>query len=178
MPIIKTINGDLLEATEPYIAQQCNCCTVRAHGLSASIATQFPWANVYKRRKPISKGRNNAVIKSIPGTIEIDSKPETILDHLVVPTTPTTNFKIIHMFAQYCPGKPNAFSKYYDDNFKDTFKDRKKYFKKCLDLIDKNPNITVVAMPYLIGCGLAGGSWSSYEKMLNDCKTDIVLYKI
>jgi hypothetical protein len=175
MPIIKIINGDLLEATEPYIAQQCNCCTVKAHGLSASIATRFPWANVYKRRKSIGKGRNNAVIKSMPGTIEIDSKPETILDHLVGPTT--TKFKIIHMFAQYCPGKPNAFSRYYDDT-PDSFKDRKKYFKKCLDLIDKDPNITVVEIPYLIGCGLAGGSWKDYEKMLDDSKTDIVLYKI
>lgn len=168
MPIIEIVNGNLLDASEPYIAQQCNCCTVKSHGLSASISKEFPWADVYKRRKLSGKNKKERKI-TIPGTIEIDS-------------CPSDNLKVIHMFAQYSPGKPNSFSRYYKDDdieaIKDSFIDRQKYFKECLDLIDNDPNITIVAMPYLIGCGLAGGSWSDYEKLLNDSVTDIVLYKI
>jgi hypothetical protein len=33
-------------------------------------------------------------------------------------------------------------------------------------------------MPYKIGCGLAGGNWEIYKKMLEECSTKIVLYSI
>ena len=33
-------------------------------------------------------------------------------------------------------------------------------------------------MPYGIGCGLAGGKWCEYKKMIEECKTKIVIYKL
>lgn len=76
----------------------------------------------------------------------------------------TNGCKIINMFAQYAPGKSKN-------------EDRLLYFKKCLDAID-NMGFNEVAMPYMIGCGLAGGNWDEYKKLLNECKTDIVIYKL
>jgi hypothetical protein len=65
MPIIKIVQGSLLDATEEYIEQQCNCVTVKSHGLSQQISDKYPWANVYKRRTQIGS-RNCAKDRSTP----------------------------------------------------------------------------------------------------------------
>jgi NCAIR mutase (PurE)-related protein len=44
--------------------------------------------------------------------------------------------------------------------------------------LDENKEYGVVAIPYGIGCGLAGGVWSDYEKMLNNCSTQVVIYRV
>lgn len=161
--ILETINGYLLDAKEEYIAQQCNCVTVKAHGLSAAIAKRFPYADLYSQRSRIGS-RNCTADPDIPGTIKIAADPE-------------CPKKIICMFAQWTPGKPSAYSKFYPKTFDDSYKSRKIYFKKCLDEID-SLGINRIAMPYLIGCGLAGGIWKDYETMLKNAKTPIVLYKL
>lgn len=160
MPIVKIIEGDLLKAKEYHIAQQCNCVTVRSHGLSKSIANKWPDADIYAKRKSI-KGRNCAITRSIPGTIQKCN---------------AKNKVIICMFAQYCPGKVGHYSRVYGSN--ETSEDRQKWFLECLNMIDNDDSINEVAMPYLIGCGLAGGNWDVYKKMLNNTKTHIVLYKL
>jgi len=76
---------------------------------------------------------------------------------------------VIAMFAQINPSYPlNA----------DSTNARKYYFQQCLDEIDSMKLNECVAMPYLIGCGMAGGNWNSYLEMLERCNTNIVLYKI
>jgi hypothetical protein len=162
MVIISSIKGDLLEAPE-IICQQCNCVSILAHGLSDKIAQKYPWADIYKRRK--KKSRNCTTEPNEPGTILIDRLEDKA---------------VIHMFGQFLPGKPNSFYKQYSDykNFKDGFKDRIEYFKSCLKKIDELNLEEPVAMPYKIGCGLAGGNWSIYEKMLQECNTKIILYTI
>lgn len=165
MPIIKTINKDILEAfdntDEPQvICQQCNCVTLISHGLSEQIASKFPWANVYGRRK--MKTRNTTSEPSKPGTIQVDRD---------------NGKSVIHLFAQVLPGKPGSYSKYYSNKEPDGPQDRIKYFKECLEQLDQL-NLDQVAIPYKIGCGLAGGDWLVYEKMLRDCKTNVVLYRM
>jgi O-acetyl-ADP-ribose deacetylase (regulator of RNase III) len=66
------VNGDLLNATEQYIAHQCNCIGNRAYGLSAAIFKKFPASNVYKGRTE----------PDTPGTIRVIGR-------------------VINMFAQY-----------------------------------------------------------------------------
>jgi O-acetyl-ADP-ribose deacetylase (regulator of RNase III) len=166
MPIIKTIKGDLLNAHEPYIAQQCNCLTVTPHGLSTSIGKRFPYAAVYSNRR--SMGQRNCAIetdRSMPGTIQIAKSIN------------NTDPIILCMFAQWGPGKCGKFNTY-PKTYEDTVENRCKWFQQCLDIIDSNDSIMIIAMPYLIGCGLAGGDWKTYEIMLNNAKTDIVLYQI
>lgn len=78
-------DGDLLEATEEYIAHQCNCVTKRGMGLSGDISRKFPYADPYSPHS----------LKN-PSTIKI----YTHIDHP----------KFIGMFAQYYPGKPKVSS--------------------------------------------------------------------
>lgn len=147
--IVKVIDADILYAPEQYIAHQCNCVTIHSYGLALSIARKYPAADIYKRRS----------VPDIPGTITIIPESKTI----------------ICMFAQWAPGKPYAFSRFYPFTYHDSGGMRLHWFKACLDNIDKL-NLGTVAMPYNIGCGLAGGNWPEYEKLIADAKTPIVLY--
>ncbi len=53
----------------------------------------------------------------------------------------------------------------------DTSEDREKYFQECLDALSNVKNLKSVAFPQNIGCGLAGGSWESYEEMIKNFAT-------
>lgn len=54
---------------------------------------------------------------------------------------------------------------------------KEKWFQDCLDILDAN-NYGTVAMPYGIGCRLAGGKWKDYKDMIEKCSTKIILYKL
>lgn len=75
---------------------------------------------------------------------------------------------IICIFAQYGPGRAKP---------GDTKEDRISWFETCLiEILSKG--ITKVAMPYNIGCGLAGGDWKVYHELLEKTELEIVLYKL
>lgn len=158
--IIKTVNGDVLSAPEMYIAHQCNCMTVRSHGLAASIARTFPEADVYGQRGRDGT-RNRTTHPDTPGTISV---------------LPSGEISIICMFAQWAPGKPFTFSRYYPFTYHDSHDTRLRWFKECLDKIDAL-NLEAVAIPYNIGCGLAGGKWLDYEQYIKNANTPFVVYK-
>lgn len=161
MTIIEVIEGDLLESNEHYIAQQCNCVTTKPHGLSQSIAKKYPWANIYAQR--CARSANTALKPSIPGTIDIS-------------TSPNGETRIIHLYAQWTSGKSGSYNRYYPETFNDTMQNRISWFRLCLEHLDQL-QLHRVAMPYGIGCGLAGGDWPTYQSMLDLCKTNIVLYR-
>ena len=73
------------------------------------------------------------------------------------------------MFGQYSPYKNGESQSV-----------RIKYFKDCIRSLENSKEIShnKIAMPYGIGCGLGGGNWEDYEKILMECKLNIVLYKI
>lgn len=164
MVIVAVIVGDLLQSSEPIIAQQCNCVTVKSHGLSETIAARFPYADCYKMRR--AKSRNTAAVPATPGTIQA-----------LGPLKGDAGPLVVCMFAQWAPGKPGAFRKYYTSDYEDTEKDRAWWFQLCLNEIIAG-GITSIAMPYLIGCGLAGGEWAAYEKMLEQSELKVTLYKL
>ncbi len=138
--MIKLIEGDLLEANEQYIAHQTNCVTVgKAAGLAEKIFNKYPYSDVYTSR----------VDNSSPGSISIHGDG-------------VKSRYIINMYAQYYPGKFNNLFE------KDTQQQREGYFLQSLEEISRISNIKSIAMPYEIGCGLAGGKWESYLNMLQD----------
>ena len=162
------IKGDLLEAKEEYIAQQCNCLTVRSHGLSSAIAKKWTWADPYSGRKRV--GTRNLAIEADrdkPGTIKVLSSQD-------------RNKHVICIFGQWVPGIPRKYQTYPDWEI-DSFKTREKWFKMSLSEIAQL-DIKTVAFPYNIGCGLAGGDWKHYSKMLEDWEEEsgikVVLYKL
>ena len=66
--------------------------------------------------------------------------------------------RVINCYSQWVPGKPVE---------NDTAEMRLEWFKQCLWRITKIPGIHSVALPFGIGCGLAGGNWESdYSPLL------------
>jgi hypothetical protein len=171
MVIIKTVNGDICNAKERYICQQCNCVTVKPHGLSKYIADRFPYANVYASRP--ARSANTAAVPDEPGTVvEMGYELEDGAEEAPADRTPT----VLCMMGQWLPGKPGVYSRCYPRTHTDTPADRESWFRDCLDIIDAEGYGTV-AVPFRIGCGLAGGNWARYKRMLEECKTKVVIYK-
>lgn len=164
MVIIDIINGDILDAKESYICHQCNCVTKTSYGLSKSISNKYTWADLYKTRL---KNKQNVEQSDEPGTI-------VEFEH---PTNPNKFHKIICFISQIGPKKPDTYKNLYLNKYNDTYQNRKNWFKECLSILDEN-NYENVAIPHGIGCGIAGGKWDDYIKMLEECRTKIVLYKI
>jgi O-acetyl-ADP-ribose deacetylase (regulator of RNase III) len=161
MVILKIVQGDLLDAKEKYICHQCNCNTKKAKGLSKYISDKYSWANIYARRSKVP------FVPDTPGKVL----------QLVHPNQKDYKHTILCFMAQWLPGKPNAYKHCYSTTYDDTYENRKKWFKDCLAILDFN-KFDTVAMPYLIGCGLAGGKWDDYKQLLDNCSTCIVLYKL
>ena len=65
--------------------------------------------------------------------------------------------KVVCLFAQRYPGKPNETD--------DTEEQRLQWFRFSLDKFMKTVKGTL-AMPYNIGCGLAGGDWNEYSSVI------------
>lgn len=151
-----TINGDLLEAKDDYIVHQCNCVTTRAHGLSQVISDMFPYANPYSVRRSVRVGVNMCIEEDRPkcGSIKIYG------DGIKIHTR-----KVVSFFAQYAPGKPGRY--YRDHHIADSAQNRVEYFKQCLDEFE-NLKPKSVGFPHMIGCGLAGGHWPTYETLINE----------
>jgi len=138
--LITHIKGNLLDATEKYIAHQCNCVSSSASGLAGSIFRKYPYADIYLLRNNFDTPRN-IIIKGNGGDQRY----------------------IINMLAQYYPGISR-----YPDSPKDGIKAREQYFAQCLGKIAEIPDLDTIAIPFKIGCGLAGGNWDTYLRMIED----------
>ena len=163
MSSLTIIDGNILDAQEEYILQQCCCTAVKPHGLSEVIAIKWKDCNVYSERRKIGN-RNLAVVEDRPkpGTIKVVGER-----------------KVICAFAQYAMGKSGRYDSF---NIPDTPNDRYNYFKECLDkIVLLNPKS--IAIPYKIGCGLAGGDWNKYSSTISEFaqkyqQIKIVIYKL
>lgn len=158
--MVTTITGDIAYADVDLIVQQCNCLTIRAHGLSQHLA-DVCGVNPYRRRLPL---RRNLAVKedrSIPGTVRVYSRSSRRPYHLAC------------LFSQFSPGKPQM---YYQDicrehHLRDDAEQRIGWFKDCLELLSQKADkldCKTVAFPYRIGCGLAGGKWDIYSAIIED----------
>lgn len=156
---MRHLKANILDVRSGYILQQCNCITVRGLGLSADLSRQFPGTCPYDSRRPVKPGLNicREEDRSEPGTVMIIGYDTPVR----VKDTP----QIINLFGQYAPGKPKPYSQL------DKVSDRERYFSEGLNaLVDffEGKDIIDIAVPYKIGCRLAGGDWTHYEKMLLD----------
>lgn len=164
-------SGDLLDSQEKYILQQCNCVACKPHGLSAAIATKFPFADPYSLRKPV--GRRNFAVQEdqpSPGSIQLfqmDDCPQ----------------KVICLYAQFGMGKPYSFTNRGLTAVADSFDLRQNWFRQCLEQVAQLiPPASTLAMPFQIGCGLAGGSWKVYHQIIsmwaaNNPSLQLTIYK-
>ncbi len=158
---MKIIKENILNSTEKYIAQQCNCLTVSAHGLSQSLADKWTWCHPYSSRSRL--GRRNLAIeddRDESGTIRILSSEN-------------KDKNVICMFAQWAPSKPGKYN--YPNSDTDTYQNREKWFEECLDKILEIDDLESIAFPYQIGCGLAKGSWSIIANIIQRTVTNAII---
>jgi O-acetyl-ADP-ribose deacetylase (regulator of RNase III) len=140
--MLKIINGSLLDSDCQYIAHQCNCYSRRGAGLASAIFKVFPWADVYSSR---SERGNDA---SLFGSITAHGDPKRGQRY------------VINIYGQLKPGKPSP--------GRDSAASRLEAFSKALDQIAEFPGLKAIGFPYGIGCGLAGGDWNEYERLMKD----------
>ena len=162
MPVIVK-DGDVLRCTSRWLVHQGNCWTTKPHGLSASIASKWPFANVYAERRNQAGTSNFAVAedRGIPGTVEIrgDGGGDSPI--------------VVMLLAQLAPGKPGAYYKNVVGSDGDTDEARCKWFQEALNAFGEHiaEEEGDVSFPYGIGCGLAGGNWSQYQSMIGAWST-------
>jgi O-acetyl-ADP-ribose deacetylase (regulator of RNase III) len=140
--MLKIISGNLLDSDCQYIAHQCNCHSRRGAGLASAIFKAFPWADVYSDRS--DRGDDGPLFSSI--TVHGDPK--------------RNQRYVINIYGQLKPGKPSP--------GRDSAASRLQAFSKALDQIAELPELESIGFPNGIGCGLAGGDWNEYEKLLED----------
>jgi O-acetyl-ADP-ribose deacetylase (regulator of RNase III) len=137
--MFKIITGNLLQSTEKYIVHQTNCVTTgQAAGIAKAIFDKYPYSNCYYDRIKPSK----------PGTIDIRGDG-------------ANQRFVINLHGQIFPGCG------LNSNL-DNLKARQKYFYHCLLRIAKISNLESIAFNYKIGCGMAGGNWDYYSKVLEN----------
>jgi O-acetyl-ADP-ribose deacetylase (regulator of RNase III) len=136
-----------------YVVHQCNCRTKGAKGLAESIFSKWPQANTY---------RNN--VQRIVGTIDIfdvsDNNSINDNPNNSINNNPKNKKYVVNLYGQKKPSKADEV---------ETWQKRLLWFESGLKQLASvvQPN-TVVAFPYLIGCGLAGGNWLHYELKIRE----------
>lgn len=142
MASINLIKGNILDSKDQCIIHQGNCESSYAKGLAKSIFDKFPYADVYSRVRT-------------PGTCII-VKPEDVKSSNNQSHKPV----VACIFGQCNRGKPSA---------TDSYEQRKKWFSEGLEHFHKQASdIKSIAIPWGIGCGLAGGEWEDYLRLIID----------
>jgi O-acetyl-ADP-ribose deacetylase (regulator of RNase III) len=151
--MIKIVQGDILQASEDIIGHQVNCMGVMGAGLAKQIRNKYPV--VFTKYKELVDKQIDK--KKLLGAIQVIDFPNGKV--------------IINLFAQYNYGRSVVFTDYkaLEKGLKSIY-----YTVTQTDLKGKS-----VALPYGIGCGLAGGDWKVVYKMIDEIFSDyeITLYK-
>lgn len=141
---VKIIDGDLFQTKALVICHQVNCRGKMGSGVAKQIRALYPLA--YERYR-LAYNRQKNDPRQLLGCIQFchcnDEKTETGMR------------MIINMFAQDRYG--------YDGECYTDYKAFEYCIRKIHQIVDKGGTI---AMPYKIGCGLAGGDWNVVYGMI------------
>lgn len=139
--LIEFKHGNVLLSGADFICHQVNCQGVMGKGLAKQIRDKYP--QHYQDYIKICESYKTC--KSF------------LLGHGFV--TNVDNQKIIGLFAQL---------NYGTNKCQTSYNDLELCFTNLCAYIDENYDNTVrVAIPYLLGCGLAGGSWDEVYHIIN-----------
>ena len=155
---------DSLLARVDAIAQQSNCVGCDGRGLAQGIAAKFPWACAYAQRRRMPPANKFAIPEDRPKPGTIDAR-----------RGPSGTPLVINMFSQYEMGGPGKYRRVeFPPGVSDLAPQREAWFAQCLQAISQLPTASrprSLAFPHQIGCGLAGGNWDRYERMIADFAT-------
>lgn len=156
LPNVFFVKGDLLTHPCDLIIHQCNCLTTTPHGLAADIFKLYPETNLYSKRRSLD--HKNLAIEEDRGVVG-----KTVIVGMVAA-----------IMGQWRPGKCGSRYRHSYPEHPDveTPQRRVMWFQQGLSDLEKQlkqmPEVKIVAFPYRIGCGLAGGDWEMYLAMIAD----------
>ena len=167
VPELPLIWDDLVKADQHgimVICQQNNCVTRSARGLAQHIAQQLG-VNPYIDRSILGE--------RIPGRVEVMPSPH-------------RSIVVANMYAQYNPGKSARLTNIstrdaFNISIEDTPEQRLGWFRLCCQTVHiwlKQSNLTQIGVPYMIGCGLAGGNWTDYLQIIREELPEAVLFRL
>ncbi|WP_297419058.1 macro domain-containing protein [Clostridium sp.] len=156
--MINIIEGNILNAKEDIICQQVNCQGVMGAGLAKQIKNKYP--KVYENYRHICQDYKN--------------NKKSLLGQVIFGIQTNDNKIIANLCGQDKYGRDKQYTNY-------------SALRKSLNEIYNsvtNVNSTLkgksIAIPYGIGCGLAGGNWDVVYKMIEDIfkDYDVTIYKL
>lgn len=151
--MIKVVEGNILDAKEDIIGHQVNCHSVMGAGLAKQIKLKYP--NVYKEYMWYCDSFKN--------------DKQQLLGQCYIVETDNDDKYIANIFGQYGFGRHERQTNYV------ALEMGLKNLKRIAHEHDKS-----VALPYGLGCGLAGGSWDIVYEIIDYVFEDheVTLYKL
>lgn len=151
--MIRIVEGDILNATEDIICQQVDCQGVMSGDLSNQIIAKYP--EVYPKYKKYCDGCRDNDNRNLLGDVQ---------------TIILFDGKIMaNLFGQYSYGIGKQYTNY-------------GALRECLEGILKLSIAfnSSLALPYNLGCGLAGGDWSIVYKIIEEVFENyyVTIYKL
>lgn len=152
--MIKVVDGDLLCSDAPYICHQVNCMGVMGAGTAKQIKTKHP--NVFFEYRTLCERYK-------------DDPAHLLGSAQVIPTSRTEGAPCIcNLFGQVG---------YARHSVQTNLAALQKACERVVSITDPDQ---LIAMPYRIGCGLAGGDWGKVMDMLVEVfkERTLQLYKL
>lgn len=142
---VVVIDGNLLNAKAKYICHQVNCKGRMGSGVAKQIRAKYP--EVYSAYlKLCNEGNESDSFWTFGQSQFVQCDDGKV---------------VINMFAQSSYGYDGALYTDYGA------------FQSCLLNIKRNvPAGEIIAMPYLIGCGLGGGDWEKISGLIETILSD------
>lgn len=144
------MNGDLLETPFQFIARQVNCMGVMGAGLAKQIAQRYPF--VYAAYRDYCA--------------DWDYSEELLGKAYGIKCENSSNSRVIYnLFSQYQYGRDKKYTKEaaLEESLWKMINDiRFHYSRKGTGGMGQ----ICIAIPYGLGCGLAGGDWNEISKII------------
>ena len=155
--MVKIVKGNILNATEDIICHQVNCMGIMGAGLAKQIKYKYP--EVFKAYKELCNFHKDDLKFLLGKILKVDCHD---------------GKKIVNMFGQY---------NYGTNSIQTNYTALENCFKKLFEKVSNINNLNkTVAIPYKIGCGLAGGDWNvvfhMIEKVSEEYKCDVTIYEL
>lgn len=144
--MIKYINGNLLDVEQGIICQQVNCQGVMGAGLAKQLKNKYPQIYDEYQEYIFNMTRyqhmtDNSQLKGCVNVVFIKK-----------------NLIVTNIFGQDTYGRDGIYTDY------DALKKGLIYIRDIVQPLYELP----IYLPYGIGCGLAGGSWTVVKQIIED----------
>ena len=147
MAKIEILKGNLLESSELLICHQVNCQGTMGAGLARQIKQKYPI--VFRQYKKLC---DKYQAEDLLGNCQ----PVLVDDYKVV----------VNLFGQLHYGRDKRYTDY------KALAKSLEQLKYLLKFVDPYIHHDTIALPYGIGCGLAGGSWDIVLKIITKAFED------